>query len=97
MAHFVKIVILGGHPENRHRRNARLAKLLRQSNRRERLVNRVSRPTKQPDLLPADHGHCAALEFLKIAQRSGARAESRILLAQNTGDFAAALGWILEA
>src|SRR5712671_6074825 len=97
MAYFIKIMILGSHPENRHRRNSRVAKLLRQPNRRKRLVDRVSRPTKQPDLLPTHDRHGPALEFLQIAKSRSARAQASILLTQNTGNFATALRWILKA
>src|SRR5258707_11566060 len=96
MAHFIEIVVLSGHPENGHGRNARFAKLLRQPNRRERLVNRIRRPAKHTDLLPAHHRNGAALELLKITRRRSASAERSVLLAQNASDFAPALSGVIE-
>ncbi len=85
MPHFVQVVVLGSHPENRHRWHSGLAQFLGNANGRQRLVKRVRRPAQQSHLLPTDHGDRSTLQSLKIARRGLASAEPHVDIAQGRG------------
>jgi len=62
----------------------------------QRLVNRVSRPAEQSDLLPADDGHRAFFQTLQIGLCLRARAKRDILFPQKLPHFGSSLARIIQ-
>ncbi len=79
MIHFGKIMILGREPKNWNGVRSLCRQLARDMNRRQGLINAVSRPSKQSNLLPRDYGYGAVTKPVQIAERIGIAAEGFVL------------------
>ena len=91
MVHFGKVVVLGGQRENRDDRQTAGGDFLRDAQRRQRFVNRVTRPGEQSHLLSCDDGRGAARQAVNILKNGRAAAETAVLLAQDLHQASASI------
>ena len=89
MIHFRKIVVFGREPENRDGVYAAFGQFARHMNGRERLVNAVSGPAEQSDLLPGHHSDRAVAQPVQISRGRIVPAKRSILLPQDFHNGAA--------
>jgi hypothetical protein len=96
MAHFVNIVIFGGHPENRHGVDARLGEFGSELNRGERFVKGVRGAAEQTYLLSADYRYRPSFQAMQIFQRGRTGAKNDVLHAQNVRHFFSTLAGVIQ-
>src|SRR5687767_6969349 len=60
-----EVMVLGIHPENRHRAQLSLSKLIGNTNRRQRFVDGIEGSGKKTNLLAGDHGN--AIRLLQVS------------------------------
>jgi hypothetical protein len=80
VVHLRQIMIFGRQPKNRDCVYSPLGQVIRQMNRRQRLVNTVRRATKQTDLLPGNNSDGAVSEAVQIADRRFIAAKCAVLI-----------------
>ena len=96
VAHLFEVVVLGGHPENRHGVDSIPGQLLRNPDCRQRLVHGIRRPAKQSHLLSRDNGNRSLCQPFEIRLRLGTGSQVHVLLAKNPRYFRPAFLGVIE-